>query len=161
MRYILLSFLAVCISLSSLTAKAPEWIWVKDGRKDKIWAEFTQTFEVPGQIVSARLQGMADFASLRIRINDQPVGQSAAYGPLIDEDISRYLLKGENLIALNAVSVGPAPAVALQLDLVDAKGKTTSLVTNNKWGSAIGRARFFEPTATFGTLAKYLRNMGI
>ena len=69
---------------------------MKDGRQDKVWAEFTQTFEVPGQIVSARLQGMADYASLRIRINDQPVGQSAANGPLIDKDVSRFLLVGFN-----------------------------------------------------------------
>ncbi|MGE4551003.1 MAG: hypothetical protein AAEJ57_06400, partial [Opitutales bacterium] len=153
MRYTLLSCLATCLSVSSLSAAAPEWIWVKDGRKDKVWAEFTQTFEAPSQIVSARLQAIADFSSLRIRINDKPVGQSTAYGPLIDQEVSQYLLKGENLITLNAVSVGSAPAVALQLDLVDAKGKTKSLVTDKKWESAIGRARFVQPTATFGSLA--------
>ncbi len=154
MRYTLLSFLAACISFSSLTGKAPEWIWGKNGREDKVWAEFTQTFEAPGQISSARLQGIADFASLSIRINDQPVGQAVAHGSLIDEDVSRFLLKGENLITLNAVSVGSAPAVALQFDLTDAKGKTTSLVTDTKWESAIGRARFVQPTATFGSLSK-------
>jgi putative heme-binding domain-containing protein len=142
-----------CLGLSSTAQATPEWIWVKDERKSKIWAEFTQTFEVPEQIVSARLQAIADYASLRIRINDQPVEQSAAHGSLIDQDVSRYLLKGENLITLNAVSVGSAPAVALQLDLVDAKGKTKSLVTDKKWESAIGKARFSQPTATFGTLA--------
>ena len=143
---------AAVLGFSSIAQATPEWIWVKDGRKDNIWAEFTQTFEVPGQIASARLQAMADFASLRIRINDEPVGQSTAYGSLIDQDVSRFLLKGENLITLNAVSVGSAPAVALQLNLVDAKGKTTSLVSDKKWESAIGRARFVQPTATFGTL---------
>ena len=145
--------LASLLIVSSTAQAVPEWIWIKDERKSKIWAEFTQTFEVPGQIVSARLQGIADYASLRIRMNDQPVGQSAAHGPLIDEDVSRYLLKGENLITINAVSVGSAPAVALQLDMVDAKGKTKSLVTDKKWESAIGKARFSQPTATLGSLA--------
>jgi len=153
MRFAPFVCLAALLGFSSTAQAAPEWIWMKDGRKDKTWAEFTQTFEVPGQIASARLHGMADFASLRIRINDQPIGQASAYGPLIDQDVSRHLLKGENLITLNAVSVGPAPAVALQLDLIDAKGKTTSLLTDKKWESAIGRARFVQPTATFGTLA--------
>ena len=153
MDFARLVFCFASLGFSSLAQAAPEWIWAKDGRKDKIWAEFTQTIGVPGQIVSARLQSMADFASLRIRINDQPVGQSAAYGPLIDEDVSRYLLKGENLITINAVSGGSAPAVALQLDMVDAKGKTKSLVTDKKWESAIGKARFTQPTATFGSLA--------
>ncbi len=142
------------LGISDRVCAAPEWIWVKDGRKAGVRVEFSHTLKVNHPVVSARLQGIADFASLRIRINEKPVARAPAHGPLVDLDVTHHLLKGENRITLFAVSMASAPAVALQLDWIDAKGGKGSLSTDRKWKSAnIGRVGLARPTIAFGSPA--------
>ena len=110
----ILSLASLLIVLSNARG-APEWIWVKDGRKAQVSAEFTQGVPVADHPRSARLRAIADGASLTIRINGQTVDHAPAHGPLVDREVSALLKKGENLISLLAVSVNDAPAIALQL----------------------------------------------
>ena len=139
-------YLLSLLIVSTTTQAAPEWIWIKDGRKANVRAEFNRSVPIVDHLRSARLQAIADAASLTIRINGQVVDQVPAHGPLVDREVTSLLQKGENMLSLTAVSVNVAPAVALQLDWTDAKGKNGSLFTNSKWKTN-------GATAPYGSLA--------
>ncbi|MBU63708.1 MAG: hypothetical protein CMI26_14540, partial [Opitutae bacterium] len=139
-------YLLSLLIVSTTTQAAPEWIWIKDGRKANVRAEFNRSVPIVDHLRSARLQAIADGASLTIRINGQVLDQVPAQGPLIDREVTSLLQKGENMLSLTAVSVNDAPAVALQLDWTDAKGKNGSLFTNSKWKTN-------GATAPYGSLA--------
>jgi len=110
-----------------------KWIWGKDARQLGTSIEFSREFELSGHAVSARLQAVADFSFVDIRINGKSVGQTSGLGPLLKLDVSRYLLKGKNLVSITARSSGMAPAVGLRLDWTDAKGGRGSVFSNEKW----------------------------
>ncbi|MBT4225495.1 MAG: hypothetical protein HOD72_13650, partial [Opitutae bacterium] len=138
--------LALLLAFSSMVEASPEWIWVKDGRKAEVRAEIQRSVFISDHLSSARLQAIADGASLTIRINGQIVDHVSAHGPLVGFDVTSLLQKGENAISITAVSVNVAPAVALHLTWTDAKGKNGSLFTNNKWKTN-------GVIASFGSLA--------
>jgi putative heme-binding domain-containing protein len=128
-----------------------KWIWAKDARQPETSIEFSRTFELPGHVVGARLQAVADFSSLDIRINGKFVGQTSGLGPLFKLDVSRYLLKGKNLVSITARSASEAPAVALRLDWTDSSGARSSLFSNEKWKAKDKKAK--ERTIeSFGSL---------
>jgi len=110
-----------------------KWIWGKDARQLGTSFEFSRDFVLSGHVVGARLQAVADFSSLDIRINGKLVGQTTGLGPLLKLDVSRYLLKGKNLVSITARSTGESPAVALRLDWTDSSGKRSSLFSDEKW----------------------------
>ncbi|MDE0578012.1 MAG: hypothetical protein OSB39_13780, partial [Opitutales bacterium] len=139
-------YLLSLLIVSTTTQAAPEWIWIKDGRKANVRAEFKRSVPIVDHLRSARLQAIADGASLTIRINGQVVDQVPALGPLVDREVTSLLQKGENMLSLTAVSVNVAPAVALQLDWTDAKGNKSSIFTNSKWKTN-------GATVSFGSLA--------
>jgi len=128
-----------------------KWIWVKDARQPEASIEFSRTFELSGHVVGARLQVVADFSSLDIRINGKPVGQAPAHGPLLNLEVADHLLKGSNLVSITALSCGKAPAVALRLDWTDSKGARGSIFSDEKWKAkeATGGER---PIESFGSL---------
>ena len=138
-------YLLSLLILSNIGQAAPEWIWVKDGRKAKVRAEFKRSVPIVDHLRSARLQAVADGASLTIRINGRVVDQVPAHGSLLEREVTSLLKKGENLFSLTAVSVNDAPAVALQLDWTDAKGKNGALFTNSKWKTNGATARVKRP----------------
>ena len=123
-----------------------KWIWGKDARQLGTSFEFSRDFVLSGHVVGARLQAVADFSSLDIRINGKLVGQTTGLGPLLKLDVSRYLLKGKNLVSITARSTGESPAVALRLDWTDSSGKRSSLFSDEKW-KAKGRT-----VESFGSL---------
>jgi putative heme-binding domain-containing protein len=153
MNFVRLLYCFLYLGFSSIAQAAPEWIWVKDGRQAKVRVEFRQSVEIPDHVTSARLRGIADFASLSIRLNDQLVGEVPANGSLIDQKVTSLLQKGENLLSLKAVSVDDSPAVALQLDWTDGKGKKGSLVTDKNWQATIGNEGETGTMDTFGSLS--------
>jgi len=69
------------------------------------------------------------------------VGQYNKRTFCITYDVTRYLRKGENAIGLwlgsgwsrNGAGVSLAPSVRAQLEMADAKGETTTLVTDGNW----------------------------
>ena len=128
-----------------------KWIWVKDARQPETSIEFSQPFELSGHVVGARLQAVADFSSLDIRINGKLVGQSPAHGPLLNLEVADHLLKGNNLVTISARSTGEAPAVALQLEWTDSKGARGSIFSDEKWKArdSKGGERAID---TFGSL---------
>ena len=123
---------ALLLSPISLWAQS-KWIWLKDSRLSGTKIEFSREFELSGHAVSGRLQAVADFSFVDIRINGKSVGQTSGLGPLLQFDVSRYLLKGKNLVSISARSSGKAPAVGLRLDWTDAKGGRGSVFSNEKW----------------------------
>ena len=123
---------ALLLSPISLWAQS-KWIWVKDSRLPEAKIEFSREIELSGHAVSARLQAVADFSFVDIRINGKSVGQTSGLGPLLKLDVSRYLLKGKNLVSISARPSGKAPAIGLRLDWTDAKGGRGSVFSNEKW----------------------------
>jgi putative heme-binding domain-containing protein len=132
---------------------SPQWIWVKDGRQSEVSIELSRDFEVSGTVIGARLQAVADFSSLGIRINGKPVGQSSAHVPLIDEEVARHLLKGKNLITIATRSTDDAPAIALQLNWTDSKGARGSLFSDENWKATTGEVGE-RSIGSFGSLSE-------
>ena len=83
---------ALLLSPISLWAQS-KWIWLKDSRLSGAKIEFSREFELSGHAVSGRLQAVADFSFVDIRINGKSIGQTSGLGPLFKLDVSRYLLK--------------------------------------------------------------------
>ena len=137
-------FLVVTVLVLPLGVWAQsKWIWGKDARQPETSIELSQPFELSGHAVSARLQAVADFSSLDIRINGKSVGQAPAHGPWLSMEVAGHLLKGKNLVSITARSTGEAPAVALRLDWTDAKGGRGSVFSNEKWKSGKGTIESF------------------
>jgi hypothetical protein len=144
MMFLVRRFLLFTVLVLPLGAWAQsKWIWDKDARQPGTSIEFSQPFELSGHVVGARLQAVADFSSLDIRINGKLVGQSPAHGPLLNLEVADHLLKGNNLVSITARSSGKAPAVALRLDWTDAKGGRGSVFSNEKWKSGKGTIESF------------------
>ncbi len=131
-----------------------EWIWDEDVREAGSEVSLTRAFELPGRVVSARLRAVADFASLDLRLNGEPLARTPAYGSLLDEDVSVYLTKGKNRISLAACSEAKAPAVALRLDWVLAGERRGALFTDGEWRATTGKSgsETSRPVASYGSL---------
>ena len=128
-----------------------KWIWGKESRELGANQEFSREFELTGHAVSARLQAVSDFSSLKVRVNGKLVGQSAEHGPLLDLDAAGRLFKGKNLISISARSSGKAPAVGLRLDWTDSTGGRSALFTNEKW-KVRGQKGDEQTIESFGSL---------
>lgn len=146
---------ALAIESERLQAVEAEWIWVEGAREAGAEVSLTRAFELPERVVSARLRAVADFASLDLRLNGEPVAWTPAYGPLLDEDVSEYLREGGNRITLNARSSAEAPAVALRLDWVVAGGGRGALFTDGDWKATTGKpgAERSRSATSYGSLA--------
>jgi len=109
-------FLAVTVLTLPLGVWAQsKWIWGKESGELGANLKFSREFELSGHAVSARLQAVSDFSSLKVRVNGKLVGQSPEHGPLLDLDVAGRLFKGKNLVSISARSSGKLRRLASAL----------------------------------------------
>ena len=115
-----------------------QWIWSKIERKDGLAPAFQKTFDIAGPIDRAELRVAADFATLQVRLNQQPVGAVDNYSYPQAFDVAAQLRVGENRLDLGAKgSPGPS-AVALLLDIVLKDGSRQTIVSDDSWHASFG-----------------------
>ena len=100
----------------------PDWIWI-DSPATAEGVVFYHDFDAdPARLQSAHLRLVTDFTNVKITINGQQAGIAEAFEPVLRLDALPLLLSGVNEIRLMGKTTGDAPAVALQLDLIDRHG---------------------------------------
>lgn len=129
---LLLLFLPAC---TTAAFALPHWLW-KGDRQPGSRLVLQRTFNVAPGWKSAHLRVVADFAIARLSINGKPAGTAEPYGPVLELDAAGFLRPGSNEIRLSSRSVAGCPAVALQLDIVDARGREQTISTTPQWQSA-------------------------
>ena len=134
-RLLLFMFLALSPSLSA----APFWIWPVEEAKGII--TFSHSFEVSKNFQSARLHAAADFASIRIFLNDRWLIESAAFGKLIDLDVSGKLKPGKNTIRIESTGANGPSAFAVELKFTGSKGKPVIIPSDLNWKCSAGKLK--------------------
>ena len=96
---------AACLFLGSvrLPAQEAEWIWSPEHAKDAIplsTCHFRKVFQLQ-QPQEGKLTVAAD-DQFEIRINGRLIGNGSGYRKLLEFDISQFLTRGRNIIAIKA-----------------------------------------------------------
>ncbi|MFL2480613.1 MAG: hypothetical protein ACJ0K4_13775 [Verrucomicrobiales bacterium] len=118
------------IILTQYTFALPEWIWVKDRKEATIQYGFNKEL---GNLKSAKLRIVSDYANVSVILNDELVGVAEGYGPVLKINVLNHLVDDQNKIILNTRSTGEAPAVALTIELVDHFNKKQIIATSADW----------------------------
>ena len=129
-QFILCLVLVILIGPAALAE--PDWIWA-DARKAEARVLLRHSFQVEEEVRSARLRMVADFAFAELSINGKPAGAAEAYGPVVELDVSGFLLPGRNELRLAGRSVAASPALAVRLELVDEKGRKKTITSSPRW----------------------------
>ena len=128
--------LILCLVLVILIGPAalaePDWIWA-GARKTEARVLLRHSFQVEGENRSARLRMVADFAFAELSINGKLAGAAEAYGPVVELDVSGFLLPGRNELRLAGRSLADSPALAVSLELVDEKGRRRTITSSPRW----------------------------
>ncbi|MCB1202696.1 MAG: DUF1080 domain-containing protein [Verrucomicrobiae bacterium] len=117
----------------------PTWIWRADVLNDD-WIYLRKTFEVPGEIRSARLYATCD-NELELSINGESAGRAPDWGdPIHKTDAAKLLKPGKNLIAAKARNRGGSAAMIFKLDYETVDGKTGSVMSGTDWKLSLSEA---------------------
>lgn len=112
----------------------PKWIWGADQQQS-----YTMQATVNvASIKRAYLKASGD-NSVTVRINGKPVGSSDAWESPVAADVSKYMVKGENLIEADVSNAGGVAAFCLKLVMVNADGKESSFVSDDTWTAISSR----------------------
>ena len=124
--------LVLVIFIGPAALAEPDWIWA-GARKAEARVLLRHSFQMEGEARSARLRMVADFAFAELSINGKSAGAAEAYGPVVELDVSGFLLPGRNDLRLVGRSVAGSPALAVQLELVDEKGRKKTIASSPRW----------------------------
>ncbi len=124
--------------------------WVEqaaDGQARWIWADLAEarqvalrkTFELPADTKQVKLAATCD-DKFELWINGKSVLAGDAWQRIESRDVTDAAQPGRNVIAVLGVDTGGARGFVLRLDLVNAAGQRTSIVSDSTWkGSAVER----------------------
>ena len=112
------------------------WIWATGGAKpgDTIYAR--KTFTVTGEVEDACVLVTADNVVDELFVNGQALPGGKAAGKLRETDLhelSKYLKKGRNVIAVKARNEGGPGALILEASVNLTNGKSTIIATDKSW----------------------------
>jgi hypothetical protein len=118
---------------------AADWIWSDDeSRMGESFFAMPVSFELSGEIQNATIRVVADFAKMKIRINDTPVVQLSAFDPLVEVDVKSILTDGKNVIDVSATGVSGPSAIAFVLNITSPNGETTTIASDATGQSSEG-----------------------
>jgi putative heme-binding domain-containing protein len=116
---------------------------------------------IEGAVTVATLDVVAEFASVELLLNGQPVGEVPAFHPRSQFDVTRHLGAKGGLLVLSGTGVPGPSAVALRLEVMFKDGSRKVIVSDHSWrgerpdsdaSALIGK---LPPAATFGPLDAY------
>lgn len=124
--------LVLVIFIGPAALAEPDWIWA-GARTAEARVLLRHTFQMDEEARSARLRMVADFAFAELSINGKSAAAAEAYGPVVELDVSGFLLPGRNELRLAGRSVAASPALAVRLELVDEKGRKKTISSSPRW----------------------------
>lgn len=92
-----------------------------------------RTFSLPADPVRALLRATADFAGMRVVLNDREVLALDPYDPPGEIEVTDALVAGENVIVLHATGVEGPSAVAAALEIIGSGEKPLVIGTGADW----------------------------
>ncbi len=137
--HILLLFVLNFLSLDTLKAQEPQWIWSSAHQKNEVPAGdcfFRKSFDLKAPELG-EVQITAD-NRFELFVNNQPVGKGEDWRQLQVYDISKHLRKGRNCVAVKVTNtdVGSAGLVARVL-IKENGGTFESYSTNKSWKTSV------------------------
>ncbi len=130
----------VCLILPGIvSAENPQWIWHNNHgaaiKPDEV-RYFRKVFQLAATPSKALLTVAADDEA-QVFVNGKQVTETKGYDHPGRDDISRYLRKGSNVLAVRGHNkAGDVAGVIAMLELRMSKGKTEFIVTDQTWLSA-------------------------
>ena len=142
----------ILVSLLSLPIRgwadppAPQWIWSSQG--DRLGASecrVEKTFSLAAESVRATLRVTADFAGVRVLIQDREVLALDPHDPPAEVEVTSFLHAGENTLVIVANGVEGPSAFGLCLTNTTEKGESVVVHSDHTWP---GVASFGKVEAT-------------
>lgn len=118
----------------SAVKSVPHWIWHPSEKNAPANALFEKEVQVEAPIQSARLRVAADSCYLKLSINGHATVSTEPFSPIVDVDVTNFIVLGKNTLRVEATKVpGPtAFAMSLQLNSAD-EAQSTTIVTDDNW----------------------------
>lgn len=115
----------------------PQWInATSEGGKAR---PLSKTFSIEQPIQAAELKLAADFCTATVTLNGQQVISVEPYCPLQVVDVTRYLQRGRNVIALSTTPVAGPLGVAVSLRVETKDHEAIAIVSDESWQGAESR----------------------
>ena len=124
------------LALVCMTKASADPHWIRPVEQVKNF-NLRHAFKAPTKILSAQLRLISDSVHVQLRINDKSVAIAEMFGPVVELDAGPWLVAGENEISLISIPHQKIQqkdsAVALELVIIDASGKKTTIATSPQW----------------------------
>jgi len=131
------------LSLGIATAQEPQWIWSPSHQKNEVPIGdcfFRKSFDLKSPELG-EVQITAD-NRFELFVNDQPVGKGEDWRQLQVYDISKFLRKGRNCVAVKATNTDLGSAGLVARVLIKENGGTfNSYSTNKSWKTSVRQYR--------------------
>lgn len=121
--------------LPSAAAQEAQWIWTPEQPKDQIpvgSVHFRKTFSLRAP-ESGSITIAAD-DTYELRVNGRAIGTGGGWKKLVEYDVSRFLARGKNIIAIKVTNTrGSTAGLAVRVMVKEDGGKWTSFSTDHSW----------------------------
>lgn len=122
------------------------WIWRADAVDDD-WIYLRKSFEVAGEVKSAKLYATCD-NELELWINGDSAGRAPDWGaPILNPAATKLLKGGKNVIAAKARNRGGAAAFTLKLEYETIDGKKATVLSEPDWKLSLAEAGGWKTSA--------------
>lgn len=112
-------------------APVAKWIW-SQASPDNQKLDLRKSFDLAGKVKAARLYATCD-NHMKLSINGKAVDASDAWEKPVELNVTKSLVSGKNVIAVEGRNDGGVAAFVLKLVIEMEDGKKTSIVTDQSW----------------------------
>ncbi len=144
-RGVFLLAVALCFASCGFAAEGAQWIWSAEHARNGVpqtACHFRKSFTIP----SAR-QGKLFIAAddrYELFLNGRRIGSGESPEKLDQYDVSRFLTRGRNLIAVRVTNVeGSTAALAVRIEIEDLTGNEHQYATDTSWVTNLGPLPFW------------------
>ncbi|MGL4398373.1 MAG: c-type cytochrome [Luteolibacter sp.] len=144
-------YLSLGLALSALPLHAePQWIWTTKAAKDGEKATFRKTFNVSGEVRSARLDFTCDNGATAF-INGKQVAENSDWTEPTRAKLTDLLKPGENEIRIDARNSGPIAGLLAVLTLrTTGGGEEIQIETGPDWLASATGSTDSKPAVVVG-----------
>ena len=158
---------SLAIATMPLAAQEAQWIWTPDHQKEEVpggaVCHFRKVFEAEKAEAATVAIAADDFYELYV--NGRRVGSGSSTRKLTEYDIERYLVRGNNIVAVKVANRGgKTAALAARLTVKEKDGQWASHSTDASWktnprplplwNTALYNDRNWDDAQVFGTLGE-------
>jgi putative heme-binding domain-containing protein len=145
------AFVCLSLALSALPLHAePQWIWTAKAAKDGEKASFRKTFNVTGEVRSARLDFTCDNGATAF-INGKQVAENSDWTEPTKAKLNDFLKPGENEIRIDARNSGPVAGLVAVLTLRTMESQEETVIeTGPDWLASTTGGSDSKPAVVVG-----------